>query len=118
MSEFDRFDPKYGKHFRTIKRSKEESKEIANRVRDALETGTKKVRFTVHARKMCEERTIDEKDVLRVLKTGKHVETREYENRQNKFRENFEGEDIDGNQRIRVVIREEKNILIITVIDI
>lgn len=118
MRSFDRFDSKYGKRFRVIHRSKEESDKITQQMRQWLQRKEKRIRYTLHALEMCDERAIDRSDVEHVLLTGRHIETREYEDKVGRYRENFEGLDQDQAKRLCIVTREESNILIITVIDI
>ena len=67
---------------------------------------------------MCEERKIDATDILYILMNGKHMETREYQNKMGRYRESFEGFDLDGHRVLRVVIHEELDILVITAIDL
>lgn len=116
MSNYPRKDKKYDERFKNVPRSLRQKEKIAGTIRSRIERFPNRIRYTRHADKMLFQRGIDHEDVKSAIQKGEHVETRDYENKRGLYREVFEGLSFDENRLIRVVIRNEEYLVIITVI--
>jgi hypothetical protein len=114
---FDKSD-EYGDRYRIVARPENERLTIQARIQMALREKRAMFVYSDHAQDRMAERDIRYRDVEHVVTQGLLTQTREYQKAPGRLRECFEGEDVNQTRPLRIVVREELDIVIITVIDL